>query len=128
MRRKILSLLVLLTIATGVWAQTKYLYLVVSGTSATLMYGNKGSNPYYDGSFDWRNSDGTYYTGYSAIKVLNVDESCGGYNGESLAFLFDKWTSLTTINDIDRIKTDNVNNMASMFKNCTALTTLNITG
>ena len=45
MRRKILSLLVLLTIATGVWAQTKYLYLVVSGTSATLMYGNKGSNP-----------------------------------------------------------------------------------
>lgn len=40
-----MTLVLLVTVATGTWADSDYLYLEISGTSATMKYGDKGSNP-----------------------------------------------------------------------------------
>ena len=125
MKRKLLSLLVLLLMAvTGAWADN--LYLEVSGTSATLEYGTPGDNPYYTGS-GWDSTDRTgASTAQSNVTTITVGTSCKNFEGTSLLYLFFDFTKLTTINNIGNLNTSAVKNMYGVFHSCAALTSLDL--
>ena len=126
MKRKLLSLLVLLLMAvTGAWADN--LYLEVSGTSATLEYGTPGDNPYYTGSGWDSTDDGTgASTAQSNVTTITVGTSCKNFTGTSLLYLFGNFGKLTSINNIGNLNTTNVTDMRAMFHTCGALTTLDL--
>ncbi|MBR6841593.1 MAG: BspA family leucine-rich repeat surface protein [Prevotella sp.] len=127
MKRKILSLLVLLLMAvTGAWADD--FYLVVKGTTATLMWDDKkGDNPYYTGS-GWDSTDGTSAsTAQSNVTTITVDGSCKNFTGTSLLYLFFQFTALTTVNGLENLNyKSSVTDMRAMFHSCSALTTLDL--
>jgi len=133
MKHKILSLLVLLlTAATGAWAED-FLYLVVDGTSATMMYGaDKGDNPYYtivDGDRNWyvpSAYDPETYNNKMTLTTVTIDASCKNYTGTTLESLFDYWSKLTTINNLENLNTSAVTDMYRMFAACQALTSLDL--
>lgn len=56
------------------------------------------------------------------ITSVTVDASCSNYDGTTLANLFYYCDKLTTITNLDKLKTDNVTDMASLFHHCEALT------
>ena len=144
MKKKLISLLVLLAAAvSGAWADN--LYMVVDGTTATLKYGDAGSNPYfYQG--EWNN-----LTDKTSITTINVDATCANFSG-AIGSLFYRFSGLTTVNNIENLITANitglsntfgycsslqnidlssvntskVTNMSNMFENCSALTTLDL--
>ena len=124
MKRKLLLLLVMLCLTvSGAWAQE--LYLEISGSSATLKWGNPLGRPHYDPDTDsnYRWSDGE---SKADITTLTVHETCRNFNGNSLACLFYLWEKLETINDIGNLRTDDVTNMSSMFEYCFKLTSLDL--
>ena len=136
MKRKLLSLLVLLMMAaTGAWAQGEYLYLdnIVNtneSKTATLMCSasQPDDKPYFYVS-GW---DDTYYTGFNDFKSrctkITVDASCQNFYGSSLVNLFSDWDKLETINNISNLNTFNVYDMSLMFSGCHALKTLDLSG
>lgn len=124
MKRKILSLLVLLLMAvTGAWADNDlYLKSDDGFTTATLMWDEKkGVNPYYNGS-EWNGLGDNRYN----ITSITVDTSCTSFDGTSLLYLFFEFSKLTTINNIGNLNTSNVTNMYGVFHTCGALTTLDL--
>ena len=126
MKRKLLSLLVLLMMAvTGAWADNDlYLKSTDGFTTATLMWDDKkGDNPYYNGG-EWnRLDDDNRYN----ITSITVDGSCGGYTGTSLLYLFFQFTALTTVNGLENLNyKSSVTDMNCMFHSCSALTTLDL--
>lgn len=134
MRKKLLSLLVLLmTAVSSAWAN-EYLYLEVSGTSATMTckdYYVKGK-PCYDERADWYifidNIDNwTGWDGRENIKAITIDDSCLRFNRENLSGLFSGFTNLESITNIDNLNTENAVDMSRMFYGCTSLTTLDLT-
>ena len=118
-------LVLLAAVVTGAWAADK-LYLVVDGTSATLKYdSNKGENdPYYSstGFGSWTNAGSVKTT----ATTITVDATCENYQGTSLVSLFSGFTALTVINNLENLNTANVTNISSMFKDCSSLTTLDL--
>ena len=129
MKRKILSLLVLLLMAvTGAWADN--LYLEVSGTSATLKYGSvPGKNPYYTVSETESGTKSEWIDigdNQETITSITVDGTCGSFTGTSLYYLFGNFGKLTSINNIGNLNTTNVTDMRAMFHTCGALTTLDL--
>ncbi len=94
-------LVLLMTAVSGAWADD--FYLVVDGTSATVMYGDKGSNPYYGpdayDSYVWLAMEG-YYEGYTSLTTVTIDASCQNYTGTTLENFFYGWSALTTINNL----------------------------
>ena len=130
MRKKLLSLLVLLmTAVSGAWAG-QYLYLEVSGTSATMKcedYFVEGK-PCYDERADWYINSGTGWDGRENIKTITIDDSCLGLNRGNLSMLFSGFTNLESITNIGNLNTENAEDMSRMFNGCTSLTTLDLTG
>jgi surface protein len=128
MRKKLLSLLVLLmTAATGAWADS-YLYFVKTNPdtkSATLMYGTPSNAYYHDEDWDcddsgwWGDLTGNYTS-------ITIDESCLGYTGTTLANLFFDFSELTSISGFENLGTTNVTDMHHMFSGCQNLATLDL--
>ena len=129
MKKKILSLLVLLAAAvTGAWAQN-VLNLVVDGTSATIMYdGNASNNPILSEK-GWQQNGNTWdmdYTNRSTITTVTIDGSCKNFSGTKLRSLFNSFSVLTTINGLENLNTATVQNMEYMFASCSSLTSLDL--
>lgn len=70
----------------------------------------------FNGAGSWNSS----FRG--TITSVTVDASCSNYDGTTLANLFYYCDKLTTITNLDKLKTDNVTDMASLFHHCEALT------
>ena len=127
MKRKLLSLLVLLmTAATGAWAGD-HLYLDnISGTTATLKCSDSAPDdkPY----FSFGSWEGNGYSDIdnfiSSCTKITVDAS--DFDGDDLSCLFQDWGLLETIDNIDELNTTYVTDMASMFAGCSSLTTLDL--
>ena len=103
MKRKILSLLVLLLMAvTGAWADNLYLTSSDGFATATLKYGTPDSepNPYYiyTGG-EWIDLGDNRYN----ITSITVYESCQNSEETSLLYLFFEFTKLTTINGLENL-------------------------
>ena len=131
MKRKLLSLLVLLmTVVSGAWADS-YLYLDdMSLSSATLKYGDVPTGkPYHYGYLGWRDNG---YSGFNVFRssctTITVDATCGGFNGVNLSGLFKDFGALTTISVIENLNTSSVTDMGDMFYGCGSLTTLDLRG
>ena len=130
MKRKLLSMLVLLMTAVSVaWGQEEsYLYLEVNSgnNTAVLKYGQVPDNtPYYVGG------DNNVWSGdpaKSSVTTITVDASCHDYAGTTLHEFFKNFTALTTINDLEYLNTANVENMSSMFLVCSSLASLDLSG
>lgn len=123
MKRKLFSLLMLLiTAASGAWADN--LYLEVNGTSATLMYGAEGSNPYYVAGNGWSGADDAK----SNVTAISVDESCKGFAGNSLSNFFKGFSVLNTIDNIENLNTTNVTDMNYLFYDCSSIESLDLSG
>ena len=125
-RNKLLLLLALLmTAATGAWAQN-YLYLEVDpsdNTSATLKYGDPEGKPYFTGT-GWQNGSGFK----TSVETITVDASCENFAGNALKGLFAACSKLTSITGLGTINTTNVNTMENMFQNCPSLETVDLSG
>ena len=125
MIKKIFFAAVLLVCAQAAMAEN-VLYAQVEGTNMTLKYGEKpadsGSikNYQFDGTAGW---NGTFY---GTITTATVDASCADFNGNSTKALFNGSNALTAINDIGNLNTANVEDMYSMFAECSSLTTLDL--
>ena len=123
-----MTLALLLTAATGAWAQG-VLNIVVSGTSATIKYdGNASNNPYFGGD-EWKQSEFPWDNEYSTrptITTVTIDGSCKNFSGTSLRSLFIGFIGLTTINGLDNLNTANVQDMEYMFADCSSLTSLDL--
>jgi len=125
MIKKLFFAAVLLVCAQAVMAEN-VLYAQVEGTDMTLKYGEKpddsGDIKYYqfDGTAGWNSSFMT------TIKTATVDASCASFDGNSTRSLFDGFSKLIVINDIDKLNTANVEDMNNMFANCSSLTTLDL--
>ena len=124
-----MTLALLVTAAAGAWADD-VLNLVVSGTSATIMYDdNANRNPYlgYDG---WYHDDGGSWdddeTIRPRIKTVTIDGSCSNFSGTDLTSLLWGFSGMTTINGLENLNTDNVVSMSCMFQDCSALTSLDL--
>ena len=119
--------MLLITAATGAWADD-YFYLVVDGTTATLKYGDKGENPYFKDGFVplWKTStdDKLDIKGFTTI---TVDASCQNLtNLTSLPPVFQNFTALTVINNLENINTTSITRMAGLFYGCSSLQTLDL--
>jgi len=140
MKRKLLSLLVLLMTAIscawaqGEYQQGEYLYLDISGTTATLYCSpSKPSSgiPCYYHNFNtsWYDNG---YNGFGAFRSscteITVDASCNYFNGKDLSGLFKDFGALTTISGIGNLNTSSVTGMGHMFFGCSSLTTLDLSG
>ena len=126
MRKKLLSLLVLLMVAvTGAWAQR--LYLEVNGTAATLKYSaneaDYSGKPSFTGTM-WQNASGFK----ASVETITVDASCENFAGDKLQGLFAACTKLTSITGLGTINTTNVTTMQTMFNNCSSLASLDLSG
>ena len=123
-----MTLALLVTAATGAWAKA-YLYLDIDGTSATLNWGGPS-----DGSFRYDQMGGYFYNpitgdapeGLTEIQTLTIDESCKNHTLQFLFSLFAGFYSLTTINNIENLKTEGVTYMQSMFSGCSSLQSLDL--
>ena len=125
MIKKIFFAAVLLVCAQAAMAEN-VLYAQVEGTDMTLKYGEKpddsGDIKYYqfDGTAGWNSSFMT------TIQTATVDANCANFDGNSTRSLFDGFSKLIVINDIDKLNTANVEDMNNMFANCSSLTTLDL--
>ena len=115
-----------MTAVTGAWADQQYLYLEVSGTSATMKYGEDYSGkPYYDERAEWW-YDGYDWNGKGTIKTITVDVSCQNVDYSNLSCLFYNFTALQTINNTANLNTSKVQDMSCMFVNCSSFTKLDL--
>ena len=123
-----MTLALLVTAATGAWADKDYLYLVVDGTSATIKYGTPGDNPYLTDLW-WKQSGNNWddsKTIRSAITTVTIDGSCQNFSGTSLRLMFGYFSGLTTINGLENLNTVGVETMQNMFFECSALQTVDL--
>ena len=127
-KKTILTLVALLALTTGAWAQN-VLNLVVDGTSATIKYdGNASDNPYFSVN-EWKQSEFPWdneFTIRPTITTVTIDGSCKNFSGTSLHNLFFGFSGLTTINGLDNLNTTNVQDMEYMFAGCPSLTSLDL--
>ena len=131
-KKTILTLALLIAATTQAWA-TDYLYLDISsdGKSATIYYGDPEGKPYYDPNIFWTTNGINYWDLErheirSLITTVTFDESCQTFNGTSLKVLFNYFIHLTTINGINNLCTDDVDDMNGMFADCQDLATLDL--
>jgi len=120
-----MTLALLVTAVTGAWAQ---LTLDINGTSATLKWGSSsdGSSQYEPMVGFYDPNTGARAQGLEDIQTLTIDASCQNHTLKILASLFDGFSSLKTINNIENLKTEGVTNMNSMFIRCFSLQSLDL--
>ena len=87
------------------------------GTKYSLLYGSAYYS--YPGWTDSTNGNAT-------ITSVDFDESFDDYRLTSAVNLFNGLSSLSTINNIERLHTDEVTTMQGMFKGCSSLTSLDL--
>lgn len=129
----ITALLAFFVLPTMVKAQTNEAYAVMDNTAKTL-------NFYYDTN-KASHTEGVVYTlpdsdtGYpewclvydrKAITTVTIDKSMAKFHPVTTRLWFDGFQSLTTINGIENLNTDQVTNMGGMFSGCKVLTSLDV--
>ena len=137
MKRKLLSLLVLLIMTTtSAWAAELYFVVDAVNKSATMMYDdNNGNNPTYNQYSVWYcdenifyETHGFYFGGFmgNTCKTITIDASCRNYTGTNFKSLLSGWRQVTTINNLENLNTSNATTMDGMFEVCQSLTTLDL--
>ena len=110
------------------WAQVMYTVFDSSTGTLTFKYGEKPTGgegiTVYDSpdvarSPDWNSP---------SIKTVVFDESFKDVRPKYCYCWFQDCTSLTTINGIENLNTEDVTDMQYMFRNCSSLTTLDLSG
>lgn len=124
MKRKLLSLLMLLMVAMGAMASDCKFYLEISGTTAVLMCGDNydyNGKPYFNfNSGRWEYGGPLNVIG--SIENIYVDNTCYYFFlGESLSKLFKGFKNLKTIENTDALYTSKVTDMSEMFSGCSSL-------
>ena len=109
------------------FAQSKpYAALSNGGQTVTFYYDNqKASRGGIDinNSFNWDNK-----SPYGSATTAVFDATFANYRPVSTAYWFQACSSLTTINGIKNLKTDNVTDMSYMFYGRSSLTSLDVSG
>ena len=121
-----MTLVLLVTAATGAWAGTGLFMVKNSDTSATIKYGeyNQTSDIYFDGG--WEDMNGILDGLKSSCTTITVDASCQNFTTNTYSGLFDGWSALTTINNIENLNMTGVTSMTRMFAGCSSLQTLDL--
>lgn len=110
------------------WAQVKYTVFDSSTGTLTFKYGEKPTGgegitvydiPDVARSPDWNSP---------SIKTVVFDESFKDVRQKYCFCWFMDCTSLTTINGIENLNTEDVTDMENMFRNCSSLITLDLSG
>ena len=110
------------------WAQ-KQMYTELSSGTLTFKYGVKptgGGITVYD--IPDASSLPSWNSQASSITTVVFDESFKDARPTTCYCWFQDCTSLTTINGIENLNTENVKDMDKMFHNCSSLTTLDLSG
>ena len=112
------------------WAQVKYTVFDSSTGTLTFKYGVKPTEG--NGIKVYTIKDDASLPGWnqhhSSIKTVVFDESFKDVRPKYCYCWFDNCSSLTTINGIENLNTEEVTNMRCMFYKCSSLTTLDLTG
>ena len=116
----------LLLVCAQVAMAEKVLYAQVEGTNMILKYGEKPDDSGAIKYYQFNGTAGWNATFYGTITTATVDASCASFDGNSTKSLFDGFSALTDINDIDNLNTAKVEDMYNMFANCSSLTTLDL--
>lgn len=119
-----MTLALLVTAATGAWADD--LYVEINGTSATLKWGDAGTYPKYTVGAGFTDADFHTISDVETIETVTVDETCQNHNLTNLDALFRGWVALTTINNIENLKTEGLKSTMAMFNSCSSLQTLDL--
>ena len=113
------------------WAQMKYTVFDSSTGTLTFKYGEKPTGEegitVYDIP-DASSSPGWKLQVSSSIKTVVFDESFKNARPTRCFAWFQNCSSLTTINGIENLNTEEVTDMDYMFYNCSSLTTLDLSG
>ena len=111
------------------WAQNQ-MYTELSSGTLTFKYGEKPTGG--DGITVYDIPDYTCTPGWSSqassITTVVFDESFKDARPTTCYGWFDGCTSLTTINGIENLNTEKVEDMRYMFYNCSLLSTLDLSG
>ena len=129
---RFLSLLVLLlTAATGAWAQR--LYLDWSGSEGTLKYSTNSADyegkPSYitaDGGWTIGSGDYTISKAHANIQTITMDASCANFTGDRLYGLFASFEKLTSVN-FSGLNTANVTDLGKLFHSYSSVLSMPLT-
>ena len=109
------------------FAQSKpYAVLSNGGQTVTFYYDNQKANRGgidINNSYNWENKS-PYGTATTAV----FDGSFASYRPVSTAYWFQACSSLTTINGINNLNTINVTDMSYMFRDCSGLKSIDLSG
>ncbi|MBO6144189.1 MAG: BspA family leucine-rich repeat surface protein [Prevotella sp.] len=122
--KTVLVLMTMLTVGTKMQAQEAYAVLSDDGLTVTFYYDTQKASR---GGIDINNSyisSGSSLYGNATTAV--IDASFANYRPTSTAYWFQNCRVLMTITGMENLKTENVTDMRSMFRNCTKLTTLDV--
>ncbi len=134
LKKTLLTLVALLAVTTGAWAQGQSIYLeLTSSTTATIKY-STGYTEYSDKAFyngsRWDGSSGDYAINNlkDNVQAITVDASCANFDGDQLQYMFSGFTALKTVTGLGNINMTNVTNIRGMFSGCTSLTSVDLSG
>ena len=99
------------------------LYATMSGTAMTVGYdfGKTDADAYY------KEGTGFVPSTYNATATsVTLDATCASYNPTSLEYLFSGFTAATSITGLNNLNTANVTNMIGTFRDCQAVTLLDL--
>ena len=129
--RLLLATLLAFMCTTGAWAQMKEAYAEVStdGTILTFYYNaERGDCQGKTYDLTWNDSGPGWYEEYgSTITTATFDISFNDYYELTNIYgMFGGLSKLYTINHLEYLHTDNVENMLALFAGCESLTSLNL--
>ena len=129
MKQKLLLFLLFLTgMVQGAMAQEREAYVAVSadGKTVTFYYDDQKANR--SGVVEINNKELNYYNSnaYGTAATAVFDASFADYRPTSTAYWFMRCLKLEAIMGMENLNTSNVTDMGSMFYECSALTTLDV--
>lgn len=131
MKKVLLSILMLLLPLLLVEAQEPYAVLSENNTVLTFYYDNEkeSRNGMSVGPFNGAESERGWFEQRQQITSVVFDDSFAGCtNITSTANWFEGFSSMTSIEGIDNLNTGEVTDMSCMFRYCSKLPNLNVTG
>ena len=126
---KILAALILLLSPLTMLAQEAYAVYTESNKTLTFYYDNQKSSRQgtkYDIPWTGDYPGWTSSSGNSTITTVNFDPSFDNYHGLTSAYHMFIMHELTSINNLERLHTENVTDMRYMFFNCSKLESLDV--
>jgi len=113
----------------------KYAYATYKDNTLTFHYDNKRNerletmytdmSPYYDNKLG---VIARWYDNAPYVESVIFDASFRDYKPTNIMTWFKDFTALTSIQGIEYLNTQNVSDMRDVFRNCTSLTSLNLSG